>query len=391
MEDAEFAEFPPLPTKQSSTEPEVPDFDAGLLQLNGDFASQLEMESFFLPEVEERLEDFGPVSNEMDSAPGVLCSTPSATPEEIEAHVRFCRSLPPAEVLDMMAQSLFRTLHCVATAKRTASGVATCDQATFDYYYCQPVMPEDDYGIVFDRNSEDALARRFRPRDASRRRRHKRKREVPDLERKLVHWRNALTMARSSRAMLPIPSALHRVPTSFVTVTRVRDAVLARSPLGRYAYTNEDLLEEMEIVSQESSFATDTMDVFRRTLQLLQIRMGGGRQLPNHHKDLPILPTLWIPTQPLAKGEDSGESPESPNDVPISPTDPILPEGFEHDFESFCDPIQEGISELTLVDNTSDDSSKEESDEPGMTRSNSASDILVQIGSTVRQMLGWAQ
>jgi hypothetical protein len=85
-----------------------------------------------LPDVEPELE-------------AVLCRTPTPSASEILAHVAYCRLLPPNEVLEMQAQSLFRTLHCVATSRRQTGGV---DQDTFGYFFCPPILPEEDYGLV---------------------------------------------------------------------------------------------------------------------------------------------------------------------------------------------------------------------------------------------------
>jgi hypothetical protein len=303
----------------------------------------------------------------------VLCRHPSPNATEILAHVAYCRLLPPSEVLEMQAQSLFRTLHCVATSRRQGGGV---DQETFGYFFCPPILPEEDYGLcVFDRNSEAALARRFRPRDgSSKRRKQRRKRLVPDFERKLVHWRNAVQMARRNVVVLPIPQAFHRVPSAFVTVTRTRDALLARSPLGRYHYSAEDIEDETVEIP---TFAEETMDVFRRTLYMLQTKMQGGARLP-------VLPSLTVTE--VQKADEFVDA----LDFPISPTDSIVPEGFEG-LDSGVVGLAGASSEETLVD---PGEAKQELDAPTAPEPTQqpSNDLLGHImGSTMKRIFGWAQ
>ncbi|KAI9014118.1 hypothetical protein DFJ74DRAFT_681300 [Hyaloraphidium curvatum] len=261
----------------------------------------------------------------------------------------------PADVLEMQAQSLFRTLHAVALARQ--GGGATCDQQTFDYFFSPPVPPGEDDGIVFDRNSDEALARRFRPRDGTRRRKHKRKREVAGFERRLVLWRNAVNLIRRSRAMLPIPAAFHRVPANTVTITRIRDAVIARSALGRYCYTAEDLEEEL---AGPRGHHAEGADMLRRTLYLIQTKFH------------PRPAALASPESPTRR------SPDGMDEMPVSPTDEMhTPE--EDLAELAAAQAALALSQLTLVDGPAEEHREKERHEG--------------FGSAVRRMLfgSWAQ
>jgi len=224
---------------------------------------------------------------------------------------------------------------------------------------------------------------------------------VPDFERKLVHWRNAVQMARRNVVILPIPQVLHRVPSAFVTVTRTRDAMLARSGLGRYEYSAKDIEEDE--MAEIPTFAEETMDVFRRTLYLLQNRMQGGGKLPvlsslsvteasskaDENVDawgkLPVLPSLSV-TKASSKADEYVDA----LDFPVSPTDSISnSEGFEG-LDSVVG-LAGASSEETLVDPAE---AKHGHDAPTAAEpaKQPSTDLLGHMGLTVKRFFGgWAQ